>query len=445
MNRTNAPRKRPWPDYRAVWRWHFYAGLLCIPILLVLSISGTLYLFKPQIESWLDRPYDHRHSSATTLPISQQIEATLASLPGSKLHAFELPSSPHSATRIIVSHQQERVRCYVDPTSGQLLYHTPEANRFIPIVRRLHGELFLGSRGSYLVELTACWTIVLILTGLYLWWPRKWNGLGGILFPRLASGAKIFWRDIHSVSGIWISGFAVALILSGLPWSSFWGNYFRSVRQWTGTATARQDWRISQSRRIATADPTPPLDLSSVDRAAAIATSLALPAPVVISPPRDGSAVWKVQSMTQNRPYRVNLKIDGGSGEILSRQDFSDRHVIDQVVGVGIALHEGQLFGWPNQLLAVITTSGLVLLSVSGVVMWWRRRDRGVLGAPSVGAAPRLSIGLLALVLGLAIYLPLFGASLLIVYLVERLFLRRIASVRGWLGLRQLQQPEVAY
>ena len=47
-----------WPDYRAVWRWHFYAGLFCIPFVVVLSISGSVYLFKQEIESWIDRPYD---------------------------------------------------------------------------------------------------------------------------------------------------------------------------------------------------------------------------------------------------------------------------------------------------------------------------------------------------------------------------------------------------
>ena len=36
--------------FRTIWRWHFYAGLLVIPILVVLCISGIVYLFKPQID-----------------------------------------------------------------------------------------------------------------------------------------------------------------------------------------------------------------------------------------------------------------------------------------------------------------------------------------------------------------------------------------------------------
>ena len=42
--------------YRAVWRWHFYAGIFCIPFVVWLACTGSIYLFKPQIERWLDRP-----------------------------------------------------------------------------------------------------------------------------------------------------------------------------------------------------------------------------------------------------------------------------------------------------------------------------------------------------------------------------------------------------
>ncbi|HUD29904.1 MAG TPA: PepSY domain-containing protein, partial [Novosphingobium sp.] len=49
------PRTERW--YRAVWRWHFYAGLLCVPFVLWLSVTGGIYLFKPQIEAALYAPY----------------------------------------------------------------------------------------------------------------------------------------------------------------------------------------------------------------------------------------------------------------------------------------------------------------------------------------------------------------------------------------------------
>ena len=36
--------------YRAVWRWHFYAGVLVMPFLMLLALTGALYLFKDEID-----------------------------------------------------------------------------------------------------------------------------------------------------------------------------------------------------------------------------------------------------------------------------------------------------------------------------------------------------------------------------------------------------------
>jgi len=131
----------------------------------------------------------------------------------------------------------------------------------------------------------------------------------------------------------------------------------------------------------------------------------------------------------------VDLVVDGATGAIKERKDFKDRHLIDRIVGTGIAVHEGQLFGWPNQLLGLVTAVGLILLSVSSVIMW-RRREPGVLGAPGPAPRPQFSAGLFILIVLFGIYLPLFGASLLAVLLLETTVLRRIPRIRDWLGLQ---------
>ena len=60
--------------------------------------------------------------------------------------------------------------------------------------------------------------------------------------------------------------------------------------------------------------------------------------------------------------------------------------MLDRMIGVGIAAHEGQLFGIANQLLGLVTALGLIAICVSAVVMWWRRRLGGAFGVP----APRV-------------------------------------------------------
>lgn len=445
-----------WPDYRAVWRWHFYASLFCMPFVLVLAASGSLYLFKPQIEAWIDRPYDNLQFEGQPASASEQVRAAVAAFPDSTPSSYELPATANDAARVVVRQGGESLRVYVHPQSLAVLHSVPENERFMRQLFRLHGELWMGDRGSNLVELAASWTIIMLVTGLYLWWPRKAKGLGGVLYPRLRGG--FFWRDLHAVTGVWISGLALFLLLSGLPWAKFWGNYFRTVRQLTSTAVVQQDWSTGSERaprssaggehgghsggsrssggRRRGGGSAMPKDLAALDRVAAAVRPLNLPPPVFIAPPTGGSDNWTAKSMTANRPFRVNLVVNGATGEIVSRDGFAERSFLDKVVAVGIAAHEGQLFGWPNQLLGLLTALGLMLLCVSGLVLWWRRRDSGVLGAPKVLLSPRVSLALIALVVLFGLYLPLFGASLLLVLVVEWGLLRRIPRVRDWLGLQ---------
>jgi uncharacterized iron-regulated membrane protein len=81
---------------------------------------------------------------------------------------------------------------FVSP-QGRLLGSIRPDSRIIAIDRSIHGQLLLGRRGSWVVELAASWAIVLIVTGLYLWWPRGrgWRARSGPASPRKAgcSGA----------------------------------------------------------------------------------------------------------------------------------------------------------------------------------------------------------------------------------------------------------------
>ena len=94
--------ERSWPGYRTIWRWHFYAGLIAIPFILWLATTGAIYLFRPQIEAWLDRPYDHLDMTGGPASAQAQVSAALKAVPGSNLHFYQLPTTPQSAVQIIV-------------------------------------------------------------------------------------------------------------------------------------------------------------------------------------------------------------------------------------------------------------------------------------------------------------------------------------------------------
>ncbi|MFZ3006752.1 MAG: PepSY domain-containing protein [Phenylobacterium sp.] len=454
---TKAQARRSILDHRAIWRWHFYAGLFCVPFVVILAITGSIYLFKPQVEAWLDRPYDHLALTGAPARPEAQVAAALAAVPGSTLKTYEVRREADDAARVTVSAGAGNVLVYVHPETNAVLKVLPEADRLMEIDKTIHGELLLGDKGSILVELAASWAIVMIVTGLYLWWPRQAQGLAGVVYPRLTRGKTLFWRDLHAVTGVWISGLALFLLLTGLPWTTVWNGGFKEVRRMTGTSEARQDW--SQGRaaekaadhaehaampgmgEMAGMDHGPPEPAVSLDRMVSTVRDLDLPPPVLIAPPSKSKGwrsapAWTARSDTPNRPQRVTLTLDPATGAVVGREGFAAKHPIDQVIGYGIAAHEGQLFGLANQLLGVAAALGLILLSVSGYVIWWRRRPDGALGAPPPLPEGRLTAGLGLIILALGLFLPVLGASLIVVALVEALVLKRLPGVRSWLGLR---------
>jgi uncharacterized iron-regulated membrane protein len=426
--------------HRMLWRWHFYAGLFCIPFVMVLAITGTIYLFRPQIEDVIDRDLLRLERTGTPATADQIVAAATSAVPGSQLAALILPEHPDQAARAIVSREGEATRVYVHPDTLAILKTVDEDDRFREVVFRLHGELMLGSGGSVIVELAASWAIVMVLTGLYLWWPRQARGLAGVLYPRLSDGPKRFWRDLHAVTGVWISGLALFLLITGLPWALVWGQGFKQVREWTGTAAVRQDWSTSSSEHAGHQPGAHDHAMThaggaSLEAVVAAARGLDFAPPVLVSPPRADSPYWNVKSEAANRPLRADAWLSPDTGEVVRRESFADRHVIDQVVGYGIAAHEGQLFGWFNQLLGVLTALGLVVLCTSAFVMWRRRAPEGVLGAPPPIPDTRIGAGLGVLILIAALLLPVLGASLVAMALIERGVLSRWPGARRWLGL----------
>ena len=431
--------------YRMLWRWHFYAGLICIPFVIWLAVTGSIYLFRPQIDAWVDRDVAVLQRTGTPATQDAAVAAAIAAVPGSTLAGIMLPEYPDQAARVLVSDHGARTRVYLHPDTLAVIRTVSDDSTWDKIVQKLHGELLIGNTGSIMVELAASWAIVMVVTGLYLWWPRSAKGLAGVLYPRIGQGAKRFWRDIHAVVGVWVSVFALFLLVTGMPWALVWGNGFKMVRDWTGTAPISKDWFTSSADEHAehmrqdagaAASSEHMHHGASLDTIVANARALNLAPPVILTPPAKASPYWWAKSNAQNRPQRADVAFSAMTGEVARRDTFGGKHIIDQIVGYGIAAHEGQLFGPFNQILGVLTALGLVTLSVSAFIMWRRRAPEGMLGAPPPIPDARFGLGLAVIIVIAGVLLPVLGASLLVLGLLEYGLLRRWPAARRWLGLQ---------
>ncbi|AXL49230.1 peptidase [Paraburkholderia caffeinilytica] len=218
--------------YRTLWRWHFYAGLFVMPFLIVLAITGTLYCFQPQIEPLL---YPHRlivEPQATPRLTEDALLAKARAAMPADARAVTAPiaRAPDRSTEFIFRLADgEKQSVYLNPYSGEVLGTLSVERRFMQVDRMLHRKLLLGKPGELLMELAACWTLVMIGTGVALWWPREKTTARAALVPRFSLQGRALWKNLHAVMGIWLALGALVFVLSGLPWTGSWGKQFKAL------------------------------------------------------------------------------------------------------------------------------------------------------------------------------------------------------------------------
>lgn len=447
------------PFQHRVWRWHFMAGLMVIPFAVILAVTGAIYLFRPQFEAAVEARINRQAAplAGETLPADTLLEAGLAAYPGAGLIRLVMPATPDDPTIEVEAAGPEGPRTlWVDRSTGDVLHQTATPDRFMNFIKRIHGTLLGGNAGSLVVEIMASWMIILIVTGVYLWWPRGapwWR----VFVPdfRAAGGRRETWRRVHGMAGAWIGALVLAILLFGLPWTQVWGAGYGRVKQLAGLQTPGQEWFVT----LQSSDPHADHDTEGMDPAAdgmlwdqgtpdhaahMAGANGALPLqailevarpevyqpPVWVQPPRGENGVWTVRSMGPSRPERVTAHYDRWTGEEVMRITFADHNPVDRFIAQGVAFHEGQLFGPLNQLTGVVAALGVMLLSVTGGAMWWRRRPKGRIGVPPMPADKRLAAGFIALVIALGIFLPMAGITLIAALVADALF-GWAASLRG--------------
>jgi uncharacterized iron-regulated membrane protein len=122
--------------YRLVWKWHFLAALYVLPFMLLLSVTGAIYLYKPQIENWLYADKLYVTAEETRLPYEAQLAAVEATAGLKRVRGVTRYEDPTRST-LIEFDDANKLRSYawVNPYTAEVLGVIPRDETAMRVVK----------------------------------------------------------------------------------------------------------------------------------------------------------------------------------------------------------------------------------------------------------------------------------------------------------------------
>ncbi|WP_299845843.1 PepSY domain-containing protein [uncultured Roseovarius sp.] len=456
--------------YKAAWRWHFYAGLYIIPFFMLLAVTGMFMLWL----AYLDGRDGERFPvtpDGEVLVVSQLADVAVAAVPGGELKTYMSPYRPDMAAVFRVDLAGDANMVTINPYDAEVLQIYPRRSGWYDFMDNLHSDLMLGVTGDRMIEIAASLGMVLIATGLYMWWPRKGNWRQA-LFPTLGRGRSM-WKSLHGAGGFWISIILAFFLVSGLAWTGVWGE--KLTQAWSQFPAEKWDAPLSDKTHAslnggrkevpwaleltplpesdphaghgaidtgavgttteagAEVVPGPAPTLTSMD---ALAREIGFAGRYQLSLPQGETGVWTFSrdSMSNDSPDPTSdrtVHVDRYTGKVLADIRYEDYSLAGKAMAVGIALHMGTLGLW-SVLANTLFCLTVIFLCLSAVVMWWMRRPAKTarLAAPPLPASMPFWKGAVLVGLLVSMAFPMAGITLLTVMLLDFLIISRVPGLQ---------------
>lgn len=458
--------------YFLTWRWHFYAGLFVIPFMLMLSITGLVMLFDDEIEQlrYSDIIYVTPQGAAQ-LP-SQQLAAVQHAYPDATITQFVASASPELANRFNVKLAGgQSLLVTINPYNNEILGEIDRSDSWYQLANDIHGTLLVGKWGDYLIEISASLSILLLVSGIYLWLPQDKASKAGFLKLRTDSGSRVFMRDLHANLGGTLSIVLLLFVLSGLAWAGVWGakmvqgwNTFPTYYTWgekpqsnlthadlNHGSEEEMPWNLEQAALPQSQDHHGSHSEHSSGQAFNLSNSVGLDE-IITKAQQLGFTRFKVflpQSETGVYTAAANsmagdvidpredrtTHFDQYSGEVLVDVTWDDYSVIAKLMAAGVSLHQGDL-SLVNKLLNALFCIAFIVIAVTGAVMWWLRRPakQNKLGVPArFEQEGTWKLGLASIVM-ICLLFPMAGITIVLALLVDSLLIRNSKTLTAYLS-----------
>ena len=209
---------------------HLWLSLPFGLIIMTTCLTGALLVFEKEITELV------RHDSYTipvrktpSLSLQSLLERVARETPDSvQITSVTIPSDFRRAYTVGLS-KPRRAGVLVDPYTGKIVGQSGRLP-FFTTVRELHRWLLNSMKpdsegifwGRVIVGTSTLLFVFILLTGLFLWWPKKLKGVGKRLKISLRQGRQRLFYDLHAVGGVYVFVLLLAMAMTGLTWSFEW-------------------------------------------------------------------------------------------------------------------------------------------------------------------------------------------------------------------------------
>lgn len=450
--------------YLTVWRWHFYFGLLVAPFLTLLAVTGLGMLLFANITG-KEGERLHVTPQAQVQPLSAQAEAArqFVNEKSASVVQYIAPRADDMVAVFRVNNDDKATMVAVDPYTAKVVNSMPRSKGWYHTMDEIHGDIMLGTAGDYLLETAASLTILMMITGIYLWWAKQ-GRLKPMLVPKAGKG-RSWWRDLHGAFGTWVSLILLLFCLSGIAWAGIWGGKWFSlgassppemgvepnpVSTLPTHGDVLNDGKTKEAPWILELTPMPvsgttkgengispsePMTLETVDR---FAREIGFKGRYQLNLPKGETGVWTLSqdSMSYDMVSPTadrTVHIDRYSGKILADIRYDDYNFFGKFMAVSIALHMGTL-GWWSVLANVVFCLAVIFICVSGCVMWWKRRPSEARGLVPPAQKIKLPVwwAMAVPLLVVAVLFPTAIIAIAVIWLLDTALLSRIPALSRW-------------
>ncbi|MCJ8294480.1 MAG: PepSY domain-containing protein [Colwellia sp.] len=351
-------------------QWHSYGALIAMFPLLLISITGSILVFKVELDTLLmpEKMAVAEASPTTRLSLDTLMSKVKAYYPNHEIGSWEIFTDNHrtDTAYIIAHHTNEWSKLYLNQYTGELL-STPVglSDNLTDWLLDLHFKLLLDANGIFLGAIVSILLLFLGISGMVLY-RRFWRYFFTL---RVKAASRIFFSDIHKMIGIASSPVIIILAFTGAYWNI------------TEVIHEVEEHVIKTPHILTKALHNKDISLQALyeSNAKTIADFEATYLLMPYDPEMNITFYGKINTSNPlNSNYASSIHYDKNSAEVVSSQDVRNASVVHVTVDSFRKLHFGHFAGLASKLVWCLLGLSPVILALTGLYLFWHRRRKRV-------------------------------------------------------------------